>query len=300
MTDAVETIVGAALLRRRAGLLSSTTSRGCRRADALRRLRAAGGADAARRVPALYYLAGLDLHRGDLRHQGGRAARRRGSWGWRWSPATPARAPRAIPATTPSWDFGLGAGLLRRRDRRARGRRRYRMDTLRDAASCPPGRGAASRSAPTRAASSATRWAATARWRWRCAIPAATAASRPSRRSSRRRRCPGARKAFAGYLGADRSRLGGATTPARWCARGRFPGPLLVDQGTADKFLDEQLKPELFEAACADAGQRARSCAATPATTTATTSSRPSSRSTSRTTRALGALTNRQSGAARG
>jgi S-formylglutathione hydrolase len=37
-------------------------------------------------------------------------------------------------------------------------------------------------------------------------------------------------------------------------ARGRFDG-VLVDQGTADPFLDSQLKPQLLEAACAAAGQ---------------------------------------------
>ena len=31
--------------------------------------------------------------------------------------------------------------------------------------------------------------------------------------------------------------------------------PLLVDQGTQDKFLAEQLRPELFQEACAAAGQ---------------------------------------------
>ena len=31
--------------------------------------------------------------------------------------------------------------------------------------------------------------------------------------------------------------------------------PLLIDQGLADQFLAEQLRPELFEAACREAGQ---------------------------------------------
>jgi len=34
-----------------------------------------------------------------------------------------------------------------------------------------------------------------------------------------------------------------------------FPGGILVDQGLADKFLEEQLHPHLLEAACAKAGQ---------------------------------------------
>ena len=34
-----------------------------------------------------------------------------------------------------------------------------------------------------------------------------------------------------------------------------YPGGILIDQGLADKFLDEQLHPHLFEAACEKAGQ---------------------------------------------
>jgi S-formylglutathione hydrolase len=33
------------------------------------------------------------------------------------------------------------------------------------------------------------------------------------------------------------------------------PYPILIDQGLADGFLEEQLKPELFEAACKESGQ---------------------------------------------
>jgi len=34
-----------------------------------------------------------------------------------------------------------------------------------------------------------------------------------------------------------------------------FPGTILIDQGEADHFLEGQLKPELFDQACAEAGQ---------------------------------------------
>ena len=37
--------------------------------------------------------------------------------------------------------------------------------------------------------------------------------------------------------------------------RQTFPGTILVDQGEADAFLEAQLKPELFDQACAEAGQ---------------------------------------------
>jgi S-formylglutathione hydrolase len=64
--------------------------------------------------------------------------------------------------------------------------------------------------------------------------------------------CPWGQKALGGYLGPN---------PAAWrthdsCALiedgARLPA-LLVDQGTADGFLETQLKPQLLEAACAKA-----------------------------------------------
>ncbi|MEQ9663800.1 MAG: S-formylglutathione hydrolase [Parasphingopyxis sp.] len=65
--------------------------------------------------------------------------------------------------------------------------------------------------------------------------------------------CPWGEKALTGYLGEDR----GAWRAYDACALiadGNTVDELLVDQGTADQFLDEQLKPDLFEKACADAG----------------------------------------------
>ncbi|RHW17826.1 S-formylglutathione hydrolase [Sphingomonas gilva] len=65
--------------------------------------------------------------------------------------------------------------------------------------------------------------------------------------------CPWGEKALSGYLGADREawRLYDACTLIREGARVK---ELLVDQGDADVFLKEQLKPELLEAACREAG----------------------------------------------
>jgi S-formylglutathione hydrolase len=65
--------------------------------------------------------------------------------------------------------------------------------------------------------------------------------------------CPWGEKALGGYLGPDREawRLYDACTLIREGARVK---ELLVDQGDADTFLKEQLKPELLEAACKDAG----------------------------------------------
>ena len=68
--------------------------------------------------------------------------------------------------------------------------------------------------------------------------------------------CPWGEKALGGYLGADRS----AWRPYDACALiedgARLPD-LLVDQGTADGFLCEQLKTHLLTAACERAGMPA-------------------------------------------
>lgn len=66
-------------------------------------------------------------------------------------------------------------------------------------------------------------------------------------------RCPWGEKALGAYLGPDRSAW------RRWDAEalirdGAAQPPLLVDQGEADDFLQEQLQPALLEAACRDTG----------------------------------------------
>lgn len=67
-------------------------------------------------------------------------------------------------------------------------------------------------------------------------------------------RCPWGERAFEGYLGSDRTRW------ADWdatllVAKRQHPRAILIDQGTADGFLEEQLKPGLLEDACAASGQ---------------------------------------------
>lgn len=65
---------------------------------------------------------------------------------------------------------------------------------------------------------------------------------------------PWGQKAFRGYLGDE---------PARWKAHDtcellrsgkRWPGPVLVDQGLDDKFLERELAPGSLERACAETG----------------------------------------------
>lgn len=69
--------------------------------------------------------------------------------------------------------------------------------------------------------------------------------------------CPWGEKAFSGYLGSDRQSwlahdacelmLAQTTAP--------YPAGILIDQGLADKFLQDQLHPYLFEAACITVNQ---------------------------------------------
>lgn len=69
-------------------------------------------------------------------------------------------------------------------------------------------------------------------------------------------RCPWGHKAFGGYLGPD-SAAWRAWDASELMAgmRAPFPAGILIDQGQADKFLDQQLYPEAFEEACRKAGQ---------------------------------------------
>jgi S-formylglutathione hydrolase len=66
---------------------------------------------------------------------------------------------------------------------------------------------------------------------------------------------PWGTKAFSGYLGDDRARWASHDTVELIRQGRRFPDTLLVDQGTSDKFLKDQLRPELLTEACKAAGQ---------------------------------------------
>ncbi len=66
---------------------------------------------------------------------------------------------------------------------------------------------------------------------------------------------PWGEKAFTGYLGPAREAWREWDASALVRAGRRLERPILIDQGTADPFLSKQLRPELFEAACAEAGQ---------------------------------------------
>ncbi|MUL35278.1 S-formylglutathione hydrolase [Gloeocapsopsis dulcis] len=67
-------------------------------------------------------------------------------------------------------------------------------------------------------------------------------------------RCPWGEKAFSHYLGTDRESWR-TYDASELVLSANYQRPILIDQGTADKFLVEQLKPKLFEQACAKVKQ---------------------------------------------
>ena len=64
---------------------------------------------------------------------------------------------------------------------------------------------------------------------------------------------PWGEKAFTGYLGPDRQTWR-RYDACELVAESGWRTPILVDQGTTDPFLEEQLKPHLFREACDAAG----------------------------------------------
>jgi S-formylglutathione hydrolase len=68
--------------------------------------------------------------------------------------------------------------------------------------------------------------------------------------------CPWGHKALSGYLGDDRAAWADYDACALIDGGARLPD-LLVDQGEADNFLEEQLKTHLLVEACQRAGQKA-------------------------------------------
>lgn len=68
--------------------------------------------------------------------------------------------------------------------------------------------------------------------------------------------CPWGDKALTAYLGEDRAVWAEHDACALVKSQG-FGGTLLVDQGEADEFLEEQLKTHLLKEACAEAGVKA-------------------------------------------
>ncbi|MCH7643956.1 MAG: S-formylglutathione hydrolase [Myxococcales bacterium] len=67
--------------------------------------------------------------------------------------------------------------------------------------------------------------------------------------------CPWGEKAFGGYLGSDRAAWADYDA-TELIGNSGWQSEILIDQGTADDFLESQLKPELFQKACEAAGAK--------------------------------------------
>jgi S-formylglutathione hydrolase len=67
-------------------------------------------------------------------------------------------------------------------------------------------------------------------------------------------RCPWGQKAFTNYLGPAREAWR-AYDACELVRRQKRDGTILIDQGLADKFLAEQLYPDVFAGACRESGQ---------------------------------------------
>jgi S-formylglutathione hydrolase len=67
-------------------------------------------------------------------------------------------------------------------------------------------------------------------------------------------RCPWGQKAFSHYLGPDQTTWN-AYDACELVQTGPLSHKILIDQGTADPFLESQLMPHLFQEACQQSGQ---------------------------------------------
>ncbi|MDP3707439.1 MAG: S-formylglutathione hydrolase [Polaromonas sp.] len=205
-------------------------------------------------VPALVYLAGLTCNDETFMVKAG-AQRLAAELGL--ALIAPDTSPRGahVPGEADSWDFGVGAGFYLDASQ-APWDRHYRMESYLTAELLPLltaalpldagrigifGHSMGGHGALTLALRHPNLFKSVSAFAPICA---------PSH-------CPWGRKAFTGYLGADEA--GWLAHDAAALMAGLrsapYPGGILIDQGLADKFLAEQLHPDLFEAACAKAGQ---------------------------------------------
>ena len=204
-----------------------------------------------RRVPVLYYLAGLTCTEETFMIKAG-AQRLASELGLMLvTPDTSPRQPR-LPGDDASWDFGLGAGFYVDATE-APWSAHYRMYSYVTSelpelvtSSFPAladrqgifGHSMGGHGALVCALRNPSQYRS---------LSAFAPISAPMR-------CPWGHKAFSGYLGADEDGWR-AYDATELVTHAPFHGPILIDQGDADKFLAEQLKPELFAEACRRAGQ---------------------------------------------
>jgi len=202
-------------------------------------------------VPVLYYLAGLTCTEETFAIKAG-AQRVAAELGLMLvAPDTSPRIPR-LPGDDSAWDFGLGAGFYvdAASEPWSRHYRMYSYVTRElpqiVAANFPARAGAQGIFGHSMGGHGALVCALRNPGSYQ-SLSAFAPIAAPSR-------CPWGTKAFSGYLGDDR-RAWAEYDASELIARQAFPGRILIDQGSSDPFLREQLLPEAFEAAARGVGQ---------------------------------------------
>jgi len=208
---------------------------------------------ALRPVPVLYYLAGLTCNEETFMTKAG-AQRMAAELGLML--VAPDTSPRGVelPGDRDSWDFGVAAGFYLDATREPWSRH-YRMQhyVVHElpsliAAHFPADTARAGIFGHSMGGHGALTIGLKHRDRYR-SISAFAPIAAPMQ-------CPWGVKAFGGYLGEDRAAW--AQYDATEIVRGledAVRGPqILIDQGLADQFLERELKPQLLEAACDEAG----------------------------------------------
>ena len=204
-------------------------------------------------VPVLFYLAGLTCTEETFMIKGG-AQRVAAELGIML--VTPDTSPRGanVPGESESWDFGVGAGFYLDATQ-APWSKHYRMESyvvqelhaliVKEFAADAARVGVFGHSMGGHGALTlASRHPEVYR-----SVSAFAPIAAPSQ-------CPWGEKAFGNYLGEDRSSwLAHDASALMRKAATPFAQGILIDQGLADKFLAEQLLPQEFEAACAQAKQ---------------------------------------------
>ena len=206
---------------------------------------------AAGRVPVLWWLSGLTCTEENFVVKAG-AQRVAAELGM--ALVAPDTSPRGVvlPGDRDSWDFGQGAGFYVDATREPWSRhyrmRAYLVEELRplvegefpvDAArTAMSGHSMGGHGALTIALSNPD---------WVRSVSAFAPIASPMR-------CPWGEQALSGYLGEDRAAWAAYDACALLGSRGWSGPPILVDQGAADPFLATQLRPDLLEAACGEAG----------------------------------------------
>src|ERR1700723_2259114 len=204
------------------------------------------------KVPVLYYLAGLTCTEETfpIKSHAQQAAAQLGLM--LVAPDTSPREPR-LPGDADSWDFGQGAGFYLDATQ-APWSQNYRMYSYvtRElpeivAAHLPARPGATGIFGHSMGGHVALTLALRNPSLYR-SLSAFSPIAAPSQ-------SPWGQKAFSNYLGTDKQAWR-EYDASELVARRAYPGPILIDQGTADQFLAAELLPEKFAAAAAKSGQQ--------------------------------------------